>query len=381
MKILHLAKFYFPENGGIENVVCTLSEGIQNYGHKVSIHCFSNIYETEEINNVEVNRSKHINIFNQPISLKYWLDALKKYKKFDIIHVHYPNFIAALIILLMFDKPKIIIHWHADYPKFNKIIDFFVNIIVTITLNRASSVIATSQQYADSSYLLRNHKSKTIIIPIGIDEITTKLDKKIQIRPEIVNIFKNKEVAHILGVGRLVKYKGFKNLILAALKLKPNIQINIVGKGPEMNNLRNLIFSLSIENKVKLIGKVSNCELDYMYKNSNIFCLPSINKQEAFGVVQLEAMKYKLPIISTEIEGSGVSWVNKDNISGLIVPINNPEIITDTIHRILDDFKLSKSLSYGAHNRLINNFTADIFIKNTLKLYQSLMKEINLNGN
>lgn len=77
--------------------------------------------------------------------------------------------------------------------------------------------------------------------------------------------------------------------------------------------------------------------------------MPSIEKSEAFGVVQLEAMLYSLPIVSTKIPGSGVDWVNADGVSGITVePKMNMQSQRQSINyyqMILYDIALARMLT------------------------------------
>jgi len=102
--------------------------------------------------------------------------------------------------------------------------------------------------------------------------------------------------------------------------------------------------------------------------------LSSIFKTEAFAIVQVEAMAFSKPIVSTIIPGSGVDWVNQNMLSGLTVPINNPHAIARAIQEIMENENLYLELATGAHRRFLDEFTQEIMINRLIKIYNKLLK-------
>ena len=105
--------------------------------------------------------------------------------------------------------------------------------------------------------------------------------------------------------------------------------------------------------------------------------MASITKNEAFGIVQLEAMLRKKPIISTDIPGSGVSWVNKHNVTGLVVPPKDPQAIANAVKLLLDvyvdDKEKYERFSKNAYLRVKDKFTNTSMIKSFKSLYMNLL--------
>nr|EID9259045.1 glycosyltransferase [Escherichia coli] len=102
--------------------------------------------------------------------------------------------------------------------------------------------------------------------------------------------YKGKKI--IFSLGRLVYYKGFEYLVESAKFLPDDYIILIGGNGEEKQKLLELIQRYKLEDKVKLLGFIRHEELSSYFAASNVFCLPSIEKSEAFGVVQLEAFLF-----------------------------------------------------------------------------------------
>ena len=85
------------------------------------------------------------------------------------------------------------------------------------------------------------------------------------------------------------------------------------------------------------------------FAGATVFCLPSVTAAEMYGVVQVEALAAGVPIVSTAIPRSGVGWVNRDGVSGLVVPPADAPALAAAITRIAGDPACRAQLSAGAH--------------------------------
>ncbi len=108
----------------------------------------------------------------------------------------------------------------------------------------------------------------------------------------------------------------------------------IVGDGPLKGALEAQAQAAGMSDRVRFVGQVSNDELAALYRACDLFVLPSVTRQEAFGVVQIEAMARGKPVVSTEL-GTGVAWVNVHGETGLVVPPQDPVALRDAIERLL----------------------------------------------
>jgi len=121
------------------------------------------------------------------------------------------------------------------------------------------------------------------------------------------------------------------------------------------------------------LGKVREENLGSYYQACDIFCLPSIYKSEAFGLVQVEAMYFSKPIVSTDIEGSGVSWVNQNDVTGLVVPPKNVIALAKAVNKIIKNPELKKKFGENAKRRFEEEFRIEIVAEKILKLYKEII--------
>ncbi|MDB2649163.1 glycosyltransferase, partial [Alphaproteobacteria bacterium] len=180
-----------------------------------------------------------------------------------------------------------------------------------------------------------------------------------------------------LFVGRLVPYKGL-NVLLDALKfLQKGVTVRIVGSGLQTSELHKMIASVSKRHKVVLHGSIDDAELEYLFTRSTVFCLPSVNRLEAFGVVLLEAMRTGCPTIAADIEGSGVPWVNS---CGLNFENSNPNALAEVLDRLLGDVNLRQKIAEENFRSFSESFTDEIMCERFLNLYKELLSCKKLSG-
>ena len=102
--------------------------------------------------------------------------------------------------------------------------------------------------------------------------------------------------------------------------------------------------------------------------------LPSVESSEAYGLVQLEAHACGKPVISTNLP-TGVPFVNKDGVSGLVVPPKDVAALADALSRLLGDDALRLKLGAQAKERFENEFAMDVMIERLLDVYKEVLHE------
>lgn len=369
--IIHFGKYYLPDAGGIESVTVSLAKGAAAAGHTVKVVCFKKTPapQEESLDGVEVFRLPIFRLIaSQPLGFAYFLKCLSLARRASVVHLHAPNFLGALCTLLMPKNVRLLVHWHSDVV--NKgLLGKLVRPLERALLRRSNCIVTTSKVYADASETLTPFQEKISVVPIGVPD--TKHQGENSHLPSLIeDRLVGKEV--ILSVGRLVPYKGFDVLIDAAKELTPEAVVVIVGGGPLLRELRERVAAANLSHRVILTGRLPDEDLHALFRRASLYCLPSTYRAEAFGVVLLEAMAHSLPIVATDIQGSGVPWVNMQGVSGLNVPVNDPHALAVACNQILGASDLRERLAVGARQRFLSEFTEDVSIKRMLAVYEKL---------
>ncbi len=371
IRVLHLGKYCPPKEGGIEIFTIDL---LKNLNLKKDIQadllCFKYSDEGKFLNeNINIFRAHALFTFkNVPISIQYIKILRSLVKNYRIVHIHSPNPLAEILSLRLPSQIKLIIHWHADIVGYKSLYRFY-RIFQRKVLERADKIIATSYDYLHTSKQLSDFKYKVSVIPLGVD--STRLNNEPYDKSLIKllrNLSKGRNI--VLSIGRLVPYKGFDYLIESAKYIRDNAIIIIVGTGPLYNKLSHKIKKLKLQNRVFLLNYQENIGL--ILKNAHIFCLPSISRSEAFGLVLIEALYYGKPLITTDIKGSGMNFININGKTGYKVPPRNPKYLAYAINRILSDVSLYNFFSRNSFKRFME-FDILKIVQDIYSLYRELV--------
>ena len=368
ISVLQFGKFYPPDIGGIELFMYDLTEELSKYV-KVNVLC-SNSKLKSQVNDYGKYKVYKTASFGKAASTSIapqmitWLKKLSK--NYGIIHMHLPDPMANLAYFLVKPRTKLILHWHSDIIRQKRLLKLYEPLQDWL-LKRADKIIATSPNYIEGSKYLSKYKEKCAVIPLGLNPERLKVNKnKIK---EIKKTYEGKPI--ILSIGRLIYYKGYEYLIKAMKDIDAYLLIG--GSGQLKNNLQKLIKKMGLGKKIFLLGRIEDKDLGSFYKACDIFCLPSIYKSEAFGLTQVEAMYYKKSIVSTNISGSGVSWVNQNKVTGIVVEPKSSSALAFAINKLLHDKNLIKKFGNNAKKGFEENFHIQIVVKKILNLYCSLL--------
>ena len=360
-KILHISKYYFPYHGGLEDIARSIViEMREKYEQRVV--CFNHthtgtIRSTED--GVEVVRiNAPLTISSQPISFSYLQVLRQEIRSFrpDIIHVHFPNPLVGLFLLLIpLDGIRLIIHWHSDILGKQVLYRLYRPLEQRI-LQRADAILVTSPQYKEYSAPLRKFSEKIHILPNIVHE------PKLLFQPEdkqavkrIKDHFSEKKIVFFLG--RHVPYKGVDILLQSVPYLSDTCVVVIGGTGEQTAYWQQL--AAPYGDKVQFVGELHDDEKRRFLYASDVFAFPSIDRREAFGVALTEALYCGAPAVSFRIEGSGSMWVNQNGKTGIVVENIDPHAFAEAINTLIQDDVLRARYSKAAHQWIKKNFLTD----------------------
>lgn len=374
LRVLQLGKFY-PIKGGVEKVMYDLTTGFaERFSHKVicDMMCADGEKGSRTIHlggNARLICCRTLWKVAATMISPSMIHTLKKEcRNYDIIHVHHPDPMACIALFLSGYKGKVVLHWHSDIQK-QKVLLKFYQPLQEWLLKRADLILGTSPVYLAESPCLQSVQGKTRCLPIGVEPMRPQAERVAAIREK----YPCKKI--VFSLGRLVAYKGYEYLIEAARFLDDDYVLLIGGTGPLKAELDEKIKMLGLEGKVVLLGRVSDEDLPAYYGACELFCLSSVQKTEAFGIVQIEAMSCGKPVVATNIPGSGVSWVNAHGQSGLNVAPESGRELAEAIRAIAGDEVVYSGYSRRAELRYRSLFTKERMIENLLDIYHNLWKE------
>lgn len=380
-RILQIPNYQYPHIGGIEQVSRDISDALLDCrGIEQKIICFNedakdgdyicHRKETvhDSVNGVEVIRCGCFSkIASQSLSLTYPSELKKVINEFkpDIVVLHYPNpYVSSFLLKMLPKDTKFILWWHLDIVK-QKVLGKLFNGQSERLCKRADKIVATSPNYIDGSKFLSKYKDKCIVIPNCIrperfveNEYT---DKKIK---EIREKYKGKTIC--FGIGRHVPYKGMEYLVKASKYLDDSFIVLIGGKGPLTDSLKQ---EAKDDSKVVFLGRVKEEDMVACYKACDIFCFPSITKNEAFGIALAEGMYFEKPAVTFTIPGSGVNYVSLDKVTGIECPNRDERAFVSAIKKLNEDKNLREKYGKAARDRVINNFLYEQFKKSIKELF------------
>jgi len=283
--------------------------------------------------------------------------------------IHEPNPMALLAYYLARPAGRLIVWFHSEVVRPSWRYALFYRPFLNFAFARASKIIVASPTLVASSPQLRRWQHKCVVIPYGIDMTSGDAPERVAVRADAIRREAGGQPL-VLFVGRLVKYKGV-DVLLAAMR-GVAARMVLVGDGPEKAALQRVAERAGVADRVKFLGEVAPDELAALYRACDLFVLPSVTRQEAFGVVLIEAMACGKPVISTDL-GTGSGWVNQDGETGLVVPPRDVPALHNAIVRLLGDAELRQAMGAAARHRARVVFGADRMVASVLGLFREVV--------
>lgn len=361
MKILFWTDGFWPRIGGIETQALQFVEGMQKKGHQFLVLAQRDHPSWKED---EVYKGMTLKRFDFEFLLKNHLHLIREYFEWitrdfqpDVIHLNLCDGWAAFAFILfksLFLSP-VVLTIHAPIYYHNK--------MSALLLKVASTV----HQIACVSYWVLDEIKK------NIPESTHKLRVIYNglAMPHRVPSPLLFSPATLLLLGRFTSEKGFDTAITAFSLLKKrgsSARLLIAGEGCERSSLENQVEALGLRAWCQFTGALSREEVPLMINQATLVVVPSYF--ETFGLVALEAMQMRRPVIASAV--GGLKEVVLDGKTGLLVPPRDPMALCDAIEALLEHPEKAIKIAQEAYEQSLKKFT----LQQNLSQYESLYQEI-----
>ncbi|MGE5761661.1 MAG: glycosyltransferase [Gemmatimonadota bacterium] len=369
MKVVHLFKDYFPPTtGGIEQHMRVLCSGLAKHCEVSVLVPSRSLGRRDDV--VDGVRVVRVPEWGRYAAVPFCPTMPRELRRLapDLVHLHFPNPMGDLAWLLGSRRVPLVISYHADVIRQRRLLPLYQPIL-TRTFGAARRILVAAPDNIASSPVLSRYKDRCSIVPYGLDlaafalrngEAEAVAARRTAFGPDPL----------ILFVGVLRPYKGLDVLLKALVRVRATLVV--VGRGKERFALAGLAARLGLSNRVAFLGEVAESDRRILLHACDAFVLPSIDNREAFGIAQLEAMACGKPVISSDLP-TGVRYVNRHQVTGLLVPPGDVEALATALHRLLGDERLRATLGAAARQRARLEFSADIMVRRVMEIYEEVL--------
>ena len=372
MRILQVYKDYWPVVGGMENHIRLICRGLlaRHPDIEPTVLVTNTGRQTieERIDGVRVIKAGRLaTVSSAPISLELfaWMRRLEA----DVIHLHFPYPIGELAYLFAGRGRPMVMTYHSDIVR-QRVLGALYRPFLWQVLRQARLIAVSNPVYIQDSPFLRRYADKCRVIHFGLN-----LDR-FAATPEVEAEAAAWRARYgfrplLLFVGRLRHYKGV-NVLIEAMAQLPEATALIVGVGPMAEEWQQQAAAAGLNDRVHFLGEQPDSAVLALYHAADIFVLPSTNRAETFGIVQLEAMACGRPVICTEL-GTGTSYVNQNNVTGLVVPANDAPALAAAARQLLADPAERARMGAAGRQRAQTEFSIDAMLDRTLGFYHEAL--------
>lgn len=369
MKILHVYKTFLGDAfGGVERVIAQIVRNQQsNFHHTIlSLSPDPEPKELEYLGIKIIRYKESLNVASNSISFSLLRDFRKIAQQVDVIHYHFPWPFADVLHLFSRIKKPSILTYHSDIVR-QKILFHFYRPLMHHFLKSIDTIVATSPNYFSTSPVLQKYREKVTVIPIGLNKtnyaITT--DERIAYWRDLYGD------KFFLFVGVMRYYKGLHILLEAAQGT--SFPILIVGSGPIEDELKAQAKELGLTH-IHFLGRLAEEDKIALLRLCLSVIFPSHLRSEAFGVSLLEGAMFGKSLISSEI-GTGTSYININEETGLVVPPGDPIALRNAMQFIWDNPEKAAAMGEKAAERYWTLFTADKMVAEYERLYRDVVSK------
>lgn len=374
MRVLQFGRFWNEQYGGLERHVSVLGKGLAAQGVDVV-----NLVAAVGRQGHDENDGLYRLIQTQSFGMAYGAAlspalvlkalALHRQEPFDLFHLHFPDPLSHLASMMLPRAVPRVITWHSDIVRQKRLLALYKPFLRRIA-RQADALVAATQAHFDASTQIPKDipANRRHVIPYGLDYASLTLSPRTAALSDELRI-RARGKGLVFALGRHVYYKGFEVLIEAMQHT--NAFLVLGGDGPLRPQLERRAAELGVDSRVVFSGRIPEEDLGAYFHACDVFCLPSVEPSEAFGLVQLEAMACGKPVVCTQLN-NGVNVVNVHGQTGFAVPVRDPVALGHCIARLMNDDALRQRLGSQALEQA-GHYSVPAMTASHIKLYQDLL--------
>jgi glycosyltransferase involved in cell wall biosynthesis len=365
VRILHVGKFYPPVRGGMETVLAALCEGTARRWQVRALVAHGGVRTVRERRaGVEVIRvgtlARAWSVSVGPaLARELWRE------RFDCVVLHEPNPAAGTLLALHTPAPHLVVWHHSDIVR-PAWADATYGRVQRALYRRAARVIVSAPPLARSRSVAVARQVEVVPYGVALEPLLTATTSP---NGRLAGALSGLPPPRVLFVGRLVYYKGLGVLLDAMAATRASLVI--AGEGPLEAPLRRRAAELGLAGRVGFLAGLADEDVHRLYRACDVLVLPSTERTEAFGLVQVEAMASGLPVVSTDVP-TGVPWVNEHGVTGLVVPRDDAGALAGGLERLLGDPPLRAALGRAGRRRAIERFSAQRMVDAFVGIVESV---------
>jgi rhamnosyl/mannosyltransferase len=374
IRVLTFGRFADDNFGGLERYVFELGRALEGEVSFVNIVAHRGARPDVPMAGETVYARPLVNLGDTPVCPSMPWHALRRHRRapFDIVHLQFPaDPMAHLAYELLPRSVKRVIGWHSDIIRQQRLLKLY-RPFLNHSLRRADAIVAATPAHIASSAQLApvRESARFHVVPYGFDLA------RFRERPALADEIRRRHPGRFLlfALGRHVYYKGFEFLI-RALASVPDATLALGGQGPLTGELQGIAREAGVAERVDFVGRIPDRDLPAWYHACDVFCLPSVEPAEAFGIVQVEAMASGRPVLCCQLN-NGVNWVNLDGETGIAVPPADPAPLALALTRLHEDSALRARLGEAGRQRAFSLFSAEAMARGTLAVYREVLSRL-----
>jgi rhamnosyl/mannosyltransferase len=352
----------------MEQVIDQIARGASKLGVETDVLSLTaeKVPRTVEINGYLVHRARlDFQIASTGFSVSVFSRFSQLARKADVIHYHFPwPFMDVVHFATRVKKPTVVTY-QLDIVRQKHLLKLYRPLRQKF-LASMDRIVATSPNYLATSEVLQKFSDKVSVIPIGLDKATypRPVPDRLQVWRERLG------PKFFLFVGVIRYYKGLHILLEAAQGT--GYPIVIVGTGPIEQELKAQAAQLGLRN-IHFLGRLPDEDKVALLTLCYGVVFPSHLRSESFGISLLEGAMYGKPMICCEI-GTGTTFINIGNETGLVVPPSDPVALRQAMHYLWEHPEEAAEMGKRAEERYWKHFTAEQMVKSYVDLYGDLVR-------